>query len=101
MLPAGSLLAKPDKAAADVPNGSRLAFFSSDNKQTYKVKIDTTKKPHRITMTPQNGGKTQTAILKVEKGELFLATARGRDAKAPADFEGDGVAILIMTRDKK
>jgi len=31
----------------------------------------------------------------------FLATAGGKDAKAPADFKGDGVAVMVMTKDKK
>src|SRR5262249_12728345 len=70
-----------------------------DNRQAYKVKLDTSKKPYKITMTPENGGKAQTAILKVEKGELFLATTRGAGAKAPADFKGDDVSVLVMTKE--
>jgi uncharacterized protein (TIGR03067 family) len=77
-----------------------MPFGKGDNKQTFKVKLDLSKKPHRITMTPENGGAVQSAIFKIEKGELSVATARGKNARAPADFTGDDVSVMVMTKDK-
>jgi len=69
--------------------------------QTYKVKIDTKKKPYKIEMTPDNGGKTQVGIFKIEKDELFLVTGRGKDAKAPTDFTGADAMMMVMKKEKK
>jgi uncharacterized protein (TIGR03067 family) len=72
-----------------------------DNKQTYKVKIDTKKKPYKIEMTPDGGGKAMSGIFKIEKDELFLVTSRGKDGKAPEDFTGVTAPVMVMTKEKK
>jgi uncharacterized protein (TIGR03067 family) len=91
-----------DKLTRALPFGKAKGNVKGkdDGKQTYKVKLDTKKKPYQITMTPDGGGQAQSGIFKVEKGELFLATARGKDAKTPADFSGGDVAVMVMTKEK-
>jgi uncharacterized protein (TIGR03067 family) len=70
------------------------------DKLTYKVKIDTSKKPYKITMTPDAGGRDHKWIIKIEKGELHLATTRAADF--PKDFGGDDVvALLVMKKQDK
>jgi uncharacterized protein (TIGR03067 family) len=67
---------------------------------TYKVKVDTKKKPYTIEMTPEKGkdkGKGQPGLFKFEKGELYLALGRG---EAPKDFKGDDAPVYVMTREK-
>lgn len=67
--------------------------------QTYKVKLDTKKRPYKITMRA-DGLISSEGIFKIEKGELYLATIRtGKPAKAPADFTGDGVVLEVMTKE--
>jgi uncharacterized protein (TIGR03067 family) len=92
-----------DKLVRDAP-------FGKGNKMTYKVKIDASKKPYKITMTPEGGGRTISGIIKIEKGELYLATGRvpfgkdkvkDKDPKPPTDFKGDGVSVMVMTKEKK
>jgi uncharacterized protein (TIGR03067 family) len=78
----------------------KTPFGKGNNNLTFKVKLDTSKKPYRITMTPENGGNAQSGIFKIENGELFIATARGKDAKPPADFKGNDVSVMIMTKEK-
>jgi uncharacterized protein (TIGR03067 family) len=72
--------------------------------RSYRVKIDTKKKPHTIELAPEGGGAAQPGIYKVEKGELYLALGRparfGKGAVAPKDFSGDDYVALVMTREK-
>lgn len=99
-VPAGMTYAfDGDKLTRSIPFGKGNGDLVST------VKIDAKKKPYRITLTPQNEGVaqrfgSQTALFKIEKGELFLATSRA-SGKVPADFKGDDVAVMVMTRDKK
>jgi len=79
----------------------RTTPFGKGGNQNYEVKIDARKKPYRITMTPEGGGKAQSGIFKIEKGELFLATGVGKDGKAAEDFSGTNGGVMVMTKDKK
>jgi len=69
--------------------------------QTFEVKVDARKKPYRITMTPEGGGRAQSGIFKIEKGELFLATGAGKDGKGPEDFSGTTGGVMVMSKEKK
>jgi uncharacterized protein (TIGR03067 family) len=69
-------------------------------RQQLTVTIDTAKKPHRLTMKAV-GGKSTVYIYKIEKGELFLATGRGKGAKVPAEFKGDDVALMVLKKEEK
>jgi uncharacterized protein (TIGR03067 family) len=64
----------------------------------YKVKIDTKKKPYKITMTPEGKDKGLVGIYKIEKGVLHLAMGKG--GKPPADFSGDGAVAFEMKQEK-
>lgn len=68
-------------------------------KLTYKVKLDTRKKPYRVTMTPDAGGRDHKWIFKIEKDQLTLATSRAGDF--PPDFTGETVATMVMTKQVK
>jgi uncharacterized protein (TIGR03067 family) len=69
-------------------------------RQVLTVTIDTAKKPHRLTMKAV-GSKSTEYIYKIEKGELFLATGRGKGAKVPTDFKGDDVTLMVLKKQEK
>ena len=77
-----------------------------DLKESFKVKIDAKKKPHTIDLVPDGKGIGMVGIYKIEKGELYIARGLpgpGKAAKAPErpkDFEGEGVLVYVMTRQK-
>src|SRR5262245_50759788 len=65
-------------------DGDRLVVVvpppRGEGKQTFKVKLDTKKTPHRYTLTPDGKGKARSGVYKFEKGLLHLAKGRGVDA---------------------
>jgi uncharacterized protein (TIGR03067 family) len=66
-------------------------------KQTFKVKLDTRRRPHTIELIPEGADKGQTGVYKLVKGELYLAMGT---ARAPADLSGKGAPVLVMKRVK-
>src|SRR5262245_39879830 len=42
-----------------------------ERKQTFKVKVDTRKRPHKIVLIPEGAKTRPVAIYKIEKGELY------------------------------
>jgi uncharacterized protein (TIGR03067 family) len=72
---------------------------------TFKVKIDTRRRPHRIELTDEGGG-GQVGIYKIEKGQLYLALGRPKDVKGdkdpavPTDFKGEARPVYVMKREK-
>jgi uncharacterized protein (TIGR03067 family) len=95
------MLAKDDVFMARVGttytfDGDKLTRTTpATGKQTYKVKIDTKKRPHTIELIPEGAKKGTVGFYKVEKGELYLALGSGR---APADLSGKGAPVLVMMR---
>jgi uncharacterized protein (TIGR03067 family) len=71
----------------------------ASTKRTYKVKVDTRTKPHKITLVPDAGGRELKWIFKFEKGELFLAYTRTGDL--PADFKDSNVMLMVLKRAPK
>src|SRR5262245_32635693 len=67
---------------------------------TYKVKVDTKKKPHTIELTPEGKGNCQPGVFKVEKGLLYLALSVAKSGKASEDFTGTRGTVYVMTREK-
>lgn len=68
---------------------------------TFKIKLDTKKKPYKIEMIPE-GAKTGTVgLFKIEKGELYLAMGRTKDGKPPTDFESATVMVLERVKENK
>jgi uncharacterized protein (TIGR03067 family) len=80
-----------------------------EDKWTYKVKIDTKKKPHTIELVPEQDkfvrkGVAMAGIYKIEKGELYLARLAGRAKAAkplgtPKDFKDKDAAVYVMKRE--
>jgi uncharacterized protein (TIGR03067 family) len=79
-----------DKLTRETASGK-----AKGSKQTYKVKIDTKRRPHTIELVPESGKRGPVGIYKIEKGELSLAWG-GR--KAPADLSGQGAPVLVLKR---
>src|SRR5262245_16647123 len=69
-------------------------------RQVLTVTIDTAKTPHRLTMKAV-GSKSAVYIYKIEKGELYLATGRGKGAKVPDEIKGDDVALMVLKKEEK
>ncbi|HET6576446.1 MAG TPA: TIGR03067 domain-containing protein [Fimbriiglobus sp.] len=73
---------------------------SDDHKA--KLKLDATKKPAEVDVTPQDGpekDKTLPGIYKVEKDELTFVVAREGDR--PKDFDAKGKGIMKIVLQKK
>ena len=68
-------------------------------RQELTVTIDTSKKPHRLTLSAGRKGKGTVYIYKIEKGELYLAT--GLKGVMPKGFKGDDVVVLVMKKEVK
>jgi uncharacterized protein (TIGR03067 family) len=90
-----------DKLTRETASGK-----AKGSKQTYKVKIDTKRRPHTIELVPLGAARGQVGVYKIEKGELYLTTGRtkgGKNARGvvtPKDFSGDGEPVYVMTREK-
>ena len=71
--------------------GGKLIIKVMGEDKTAKIKVDPTKKPAHIDITPEDGpekDKTFPGIYKVEKGELTIVVRRGR---RPAEgLQGQG-----------
>jgi uncharacterized protein (TIGR03067 family) len=84
--------------------GDKLRRVSGPDKdkeifsETFKVKLDTKKKPHTIELIDQVRRNNRAGVYKIEKGELFLAL--GTPKKAPKDFKGEFEPVYVMTREK-
>lgn len=83
--------------------GNEMTFTIKGKSHPAKIKLDGTKKPAHIDLSPSDGpekGKTFLGIYKVEKGELVIAfTEKG---ERPSEFKGEGDALLIrLKREEK
>jgi len=67
-----------------------------------KIKVDASKTPHHIDITPDDGpekGKTFPGIYKLDKDELTLAFTEKADR--PKDFKSEGDVILLKLKKDK
>ena len=88
-------------------DGDNLTFRlsdSADHKTTAMFKVDSSKTPHTIDMTPQDGpekGKVSLGIYEVKGDELRLChAAPGLDR--PTEFvSGDHRSVMVFKRVKK
>jgi uncharacterized protein (TIGR03067 family) len=88
-----SLTIKGDLVTADTGDGPA---------KTAKVKVDPTKKPAQIDISPEDGvenGKTFLGIYKLDKDELTLAYAEKGDR--PKDFTSDASTTVLKLRKEK
>jgi hypothetical protein len=53
-----------------------------------------------IEITRENAKAPTRYFFKIEKGELYLALARFKDAKAKPDFSGNAGSVLIFKKEK-
>ncbi|MBX9624593.1 MAG: TIGR03067 domain-containing protein [Gemmataceae bacterium] len=66
-----------------------------------KVKVDPSKKPAHIDISPTDGpekGKTFPGVYKLDKGELVIAFAERPGADRPKDFTGDADATVLKLK---
>jgi uncharacterized protein (TIGR03067 family) len=84
--------------------GDKLVIKVMGEDKTAKIKVDPTKKPAHIDISPVDGpekDKTFLGVYKVEKGELTIVFTEG--GERPKDFKGDGEKDmkLVLTRKEK
>jgi uncharacterized protein (TIGR03067 family) len=83
--------------------GEELVIAVGDDEKKAKIKVDASKTPNTIDVTPTEGpekGKTFPGIYKFEKGELTIAFTEKGDR--PKEFKVEGEAVLMkMKREEK
>ncbi len=83
--------------------GDELLIKIGDEEKKAKIKVDGSKTPGTIDITPSEGpekGKTFPGIYKAEKGELTLVFTEKGDR--PKEFKSEGDAMLVkMKKDEK
>lgn len=83
--------------------GDDFSFKIGDDEKKAKIKVDSTKTPYVIDITPGDGpekGKSFPGIVKLEKGEVTLAFTEKGDR--PKEFKSEGETILLkMKKDDK
>jgi uncharacterized protein (TIGR03067 family) len=82
--------------------GDVLTIHVLDEGKKAKIKVDPTKMPPHIDITPEDEreqGKTFLGLYRLEKGELVIVfTEKG---ERPKDFKGDGEGVLKLTATRK
>jgi uncharacterized protein (TIGR03067 family) len=83
--------------------GEELVIKFGDDEKKAKIKVDSSKTPNTIDISPSEGpekGKTFPGIYKTEKGELTLVFTEKGDR--PKEFKVEGEAALLrMKREEK
>jgi RNA polymerase sigma factor (sigma-70 family) len=99
----------PPEAIKDftvVITADKIVFNPKGENRSSKYKLDSTKKPKVIEVTPQDGpakGKSQSAIYELDGDQLKLCIQNG-EGQPPTEFAtkaGDGLRLLILKRYKK
>lgn len=85
--------------------GDEFTLNLGGDEKKARIKVDATKTPHTIDISPADGperGKTFPGIVKVEKGEVTLAYVEKDKAERPKDFKAEGeVVVLKLKKDEK
>jgi uncharacterized protein (TIGR03067 family) len=83
--------------------GEEFLIKVGDDEKKAKFKVDSSKTPNTIDITPSEGpekGKTFPGIFKIEKGEVTVAFTEKGDR--PKEFKSEGDAMLLkMKKDEK
>lgn len=91
------------KSVEDVKiKDSILSLKVGGEAKSVKIKLDTSKKPAHLDLTPQDGpdkDKTKLGLYKMEKGELTIVLGEGDDR--PGDLEGKGEKEMKLVFTKK
>lgn len=93
-----------DSVKGVVIKGGKLIIKVMGEDKTATIKVDPTKKPAHIDITPEDGPEkdmTFPGIYSLEKGELTIVFVEGGDR--PKDFKADGEKTLkmVLTRKEK
>jgi uncharacterized protein (TIGR03067 family) len=83
--------------------GEELTFKIGDEEKKAKIKVDSSKTPNTIDISPTDGpekGKNFPGIYKFDKGDLTLAFTEKGDRPKGFTVEGD-VVLLKMKKDEK
>ena len=83
--------------------GEELTIVIRDEEKKAKIKVDASKTPNTIDISPIDGpekGKTFPGIYKFDKGDLTLAFTEKGDRPKAFKVEGD-VVVLKMKKDEK
>ncbi|HEV3383865.1 MAG TPA: TIGR03067 domain-containing protein [Gemmata sp.] len=81
--------------------GENLSIIIGGDEKSTQIKVDTSKQPHTIDITPSEGpdkGKTYLGIYKIEKGELTLAFVKVGDRPKEFTSEND-VTLMKLKKD--
>jgi uncharacterized protein (TIGR03067 family) len=83
--------------------GEDFTIKIGDEEKKAKIKVDSSKTPNTIDITPGDGpekGKTFAGIIKSEKGEVTLVFTEKGDR--PKEFKSEGEAMMLkMEKDEK
>ncbi len=96
----GKILPKEDAQKTKVRfKGDMLSIIIGGQEKTTQIKVDTSKKPHTIDLTPNEGpdkGKTYLGIYKIEKGELTLVFIKS--GERPKEFTSENEVTLLKLK---
>ena len=82
-----------------VIKGEDLTIKIGEDEKRAKIKVDGSKTPRTIDVSPSDGpekGKTFPGIYKIEKGEVTLVFTEKGDR--PKEFKSDGEAVLLKMK---
>ncbi len=103
-------MAAPDEALKDFKGMTLkdgvMTLSVGDKEETAKIKVDPSKKPGHIDISPTSGpekGKTFPGLYSFEKGELKIVVVEEGDRPKDLDGKGEGVMTLVFSKkeDKK
>ncbi len=91
-----------DSLKVTIKGDDFIMTIGTDEKKA-KIKVDSTKTPNTIDITPSDGpekGKTFPGIYKAEKGEVTIALSEKGDR--PKELKSEGEAMLVkLKKDEK
>jgi uncharacterized protein (TIGR03067 family) len=79
--------------------GESLSIIIGNEEKSTQIKVDASKQPHAIDITPSEGpdkGKTYLGIYKYEKGELAIAFVKAGDR--PKEFTSENEVTLMKLK---
>lgn len=96
----GKVLSKEDAQKTKVRfKGDMLSITIGGQEKATQIKVDASKKPHTIDITPNEGpdkGKTYLGIYKIEKNEVTLAFIKS--GERPKEFTSENEVTLLKLK---
>jgi uncharacterized protein (TIGR03067 family) len=85
--------------------GDDFVLMVGSEEKKAKIKVDSSKTPHTIDITPSDGpdkGKTFPGIYKADKGEVTIVfTEKGTERPKDLKSEGDTMLVKMKKEEKK